>query len=727
VWLARHGASVLAVDVSEGMVEQARERVIREKLGAQVEVRRLAIENLATLLPEHARAFDIVLCNFGALNMAGDPAAWGPVVARLLKPEGRLIATVMTRWCLPEIAASILRLRPSFALRRARGAPIDVGGVPLTARMYSPGEFARRLRGHFEPISVRGLCVAFPPPTLETAAGRLTGSRTLRLADRVLGRLPGLRGLGDHFLVVLRPNMGGHLLFEAGAPITASPVVADLNGDGAPEVIVAADRLWVLDAQGEPLHGWPRRASKPIASTAAVVREGESTRIYAGSDDHKLHGFELTGRRLAGFPYPTAGDVFSSPWVGALTPGGDRSLVFGSDDGFVYAIDERGCLRPAWPVQTGAYVSASPAIANTSGGPAVFIGSWDGHLYGVGAAGEALPGWPQRLGFPIWSTAAVADVDGDGHAEVVVAAHRLFAFRGNGDALEGFPVRLGGYAVGSATIGDIDGDGRPEIVIASDRVYAVRGDGSTVEGFPVDVRAHVWASPLLVDVDGDGRPEVVVADMKGNVWAIDGRGRVLDGWPKRSGKRVAASSAAADVDNDGYLEILVATWEGRVIVYQTEARADAYVASPWRSFPHRNVPETPLISTRPASPPPHVAAHALSSQGEGAGGEVSSPAIWTEPSVPRPFRVTDVHLSLWGDLDVEAGLLYYELDGKLHPSPLLGRGGRYFGIVQPLRPFKTIDLHFELLMASGETVRMPSSGAYRMTVGRPGLRHTEDD
>jgi hypothetical protein len=89
--------------------------------------------------------------------------------------------------------------------------------------------------------------------------------------------------------------------------------------------------------------------------------------------------------------------------------------------------------------------------------------------------------------------------------------------------------------------------------------------------------------------------------------------------------------------------------------------------------------------------------------------------------------VTDVHLSLWGDLDVEAGLLYYELDGKLHPSPLLGRGGRYFGIVQPLRPFKTIDLHFELLMASGETVRMPSSGAYRMTVGRPGLRHTEDD
>ena len=100
--------------------------------------------------------------------------------------------------------------------------------------------------------------------------------------------------------------------------------------------------------------------------------------------------------------------------------------------------------------------------------------------------------------------------------------------------------------------------------------------------------------------------------------------------------------------------------------------------------------------------------------------------VWAQPDLPRPFRVTDVHINVGPDLDIEAGLLYYKLDGKLHPSPLLGRDGRYFAIVQPLRPLKTVDLYFELLTAGGETLRVPESGAYRMTVGRSGPRWVEE-
>ncbi|HEX5141987.1 MAG TPA: FG-GAP-like repeat-containing protein, partial [Dehalococcoidia bacterium] len=561
VWLARLGATVLAIDVSQGMVDEARRRVEAEGLERVVEVRRLAIENLSSLLPEYARRFDLVLCDFGALNTAGAATAWGPVAARLLKPDGRLVATVMNRWCLPEMAASLLRLRPSFALRRWRAQPIAVGGVPLTTRLYSPGEFAGLLRGSFEQDGIRGLCVTFPPPTLEFSAGALVRSRLLRTADRFVGRVPLLRGLGDHFLAVMKPRTGGYTLFEAGAPITASPVVDDLNGDGEAEVVVAADRLWVLDRGGRPLYGWPRRASKPIASTPLVVRDGDSTRIYAGSDDHRLYGFDFTGRKLSNYPFATGGDVFSSPWTGDLDGDGREAVAFGSDDGRIYALDEAGRPRTGWPVPTEGYVSASASAARWRDGRALFIGSWDGKLYGLDGQGRPIPGWPRRIGFPIWGTAAVADIDGDGFADVVVAAHRLFTMRGNGDAMPGFPVSLGGYVAGSPAIGDIDGDGRPEIVVASDRVYAFSADGRPVEGFPVDIGAYVWSSPLLVDVDGDGRAEVVVADMSGRVWAIDGQGKVLDGWPRKAGRRIAATPVAADLDGDGYLELLVATWE----------------------------------------------------------------------------------------------------------------------------------------------------------------------
>jgi hypothetical protein len=676
---------------------------------------------VASLLPGHTRRYDLVLCDFGALNTAGAASTWGPVVARLLKPDGRLVATVMNRWCLAEIAASLLRLRPSFALRRWRGEPISVGGVPLTTKLYSAAEFARSLKNNFEQETVRGLCVALPPPTLEASFPALTRNGFVQSAERLLGRLPLLRGLGDHFLTIMKPRMGGYTLFETGAPITASPVVSDLNGDGEQEVVVAADRLWLLDRTGSPLYGWPRRASKPMASTPLVLREGDSARIYAGSDDHRLYGFNLTGKKLANFPFPTRGDVFSSPWTGALDGDGQHAIAFGSDDGLIYMLDEAGKPKPGWPVQTDGYVSASVSAARSQAGTALFIGSWDGKLYGLDGQGAALPGWPRHIGFPIWGTAAVADIDGDGFADVIVAAHKLFAMRGNGDAMPGFPVPLGGYVAGSPAIGDIDGDGRPEIVVASDRVYAFRANGRLVEGFPVEIGAYVWSSPLLVDVNGDGRADVVVADMSGRVWAIDGRGNVIDGWPRKAGQRIAATSAAADLDGDGYLELLVATWEGKVVVYSTEARADDTAASPWRTFPNRFVPPEPLFGGSPHDP--QLAAEE-SPEAEFAALDVDA-TVWLEPGRPLPFRVTDVHLSLWGGQEIEAGLLLYSLNGRMHPSPLLGRDGRYFGIVQPLPPLKTIDMHFELLGRDGRRIRVPQGGAYRMRIGASGVSRTD--
>ena len=551
----------------------------------RVTVRRLAIENLASLLPEQAHSFDLVLANFGALNLASESGSWGPAVSRLLKHDGRLIANVVNRWCLPELVAGLVRLRPSFALRRPRGLPITVGGIQLSPSLYSPREFNLRLRPWLQPIGVRGLGVTFPPPALEHSLPGLATGRLSRLADRLLGRLPGLRNLGDHFLITMRPRLEVYTLFKADAPITASPVVEDVNGDGAMEVVLASDRLSVLDGRGEPLQGWPRRTPKPIASTPLVVRDEDGTSIFVGSDDHRLHGFDIGGRRRPGFPYTTGGDVFSSPWGGDLSGDGRRELAFGSDDGRIYVIDLDGRPRPGWPVRTGGYVSASPAVAHTEEGDALFIGSWDGKLYGLASRGTPLPGWPRNLGFPIWSTAAVADLDGDGRAEVIVAAHHLFALRGDGEALPGFPQRLGGYAVGSPAVADIDDDGLPEVIVASDRVYAFRADGAALAGFPLDLGAYVWASPLLVDVDGDGRPEIVVADMAGGVWAIGHDGRVLAGWPRKAGRRIAATPTAADLDHDGYLELLVATWDGRTVVFRTEARADDHRASPWRSFP----------------------------------------------------------------------------------------------------------------------------------------------
>ena len=60
-------------------------------------------------------------------------------------------------------------------------------------------------------------------------------------------------------------------------------------------------------------------------------------------------------------------------------------VFLGNTDGRIYAYDERtGSLD--WAVQTGAYVYASPAVANAPGlGPTIYLGSYDGNFYALNA------------------------------------------------------------------------------------------------------------------------------------------------------------------------------------------------------------------------------------------------------------------------------------------------------------------------------------------------------
>ncbi len=714
VRFAKAGASVLAIDVSPSMVTAARARVNDAGLSESVEVRVLAIEELTQLLPHLAHSFDLILSNFGALNLAANQKMWPSLIGRLLKPNGYFVSSVMNRWCLAELIGGVLRLRLGFAFRRLRAEPIKVGNVLLDTKLYSLSEFTRLLPA-FASVKSRALCVFALPPSMEHSLPRLSGSRMLKWIDRILGRVRGLRSLGDHFLVVMKPQSSGRTLLQGRPPITASPVVVGLSKDGSNRIVIASDRLDLLDSDGHSLSGWPRKISKPVASTPAHSCEADGPRIFVGSDDHRLHSIKLDGKPSVGFPFPTGGDIFSSPVVGDLDGDGEDEVAFGSDDGGVYVVDVRGGLKPGWPQVTGGFVSASPAVATTDTGKALFLGSWDGSLYGFDPRGQAMPGWPQKLGYPIWSTAAIADLDGDGCAEIIVATHRLFAFRGNGQPLRGFPANLEGYAVGSPAVGDINADGEIEAVIASDRVYAFHGDASLLPHFPLDLGAYVWVSPLLVDIDGDGKPEIVIADMKGQVWAIDGSGRVLDGWPRKAGSRIVAAPTAADIDGDGYLELLVATWDGRLVVYQTDASACDEVASPWRSFPGRVSSREPILTGLP---------EVTSPDSESSPVGTLSPAPWPtrvrlEPHLPLPYRVTEIHLEVESSFQ-GVGMLYYEIGGRVHPSPLLRKDDHYFALVQPLPPLKRVRFRLELHGSSGKMWKIPEEGVYEMRIGKPG-------
>ncbi|MGD8466381.1 MAG: VCBS repeat-containing protein, partial [Anaerolineae bacterium] len=89
--------------------------------------------------------------------------------------------------------------------------------------------------------------------------------------------------------------------------IEASPAVADLDGDGRPEIAAGSwdGRMYLWRDDGQPVPGWPLQVDDQIISSAALVDLDSDDRldIIVGSKDGHLYGWTVEAQPLPGFPY----------------------------------------------------------------------------------------------------------------------------------------------------------------------------------------------------------------------------------------------------------------------------------------------------------------------------------------------------------------------------------------------------------------------------------------
>jgi hypothetical protein len=74
----------------------------------------------------------------------------------------------------------------------------------IWTRYYGPRELYREFRTEFRLQSFRGVCLFAPPPYLTSfRENHPDWYARLWMLDRLTSGWPGLRALGDHFLIVL--------------------------------------------------------------------------------------------------------------------------------------------------------------------------------------------------------------------------------------------------------------------------------------------------------------------------------------------------------------------------------------------------------------------------------------------------------------------------------------------------------------------------------------------
>ena len=203
--MARLGHRVTATDWSPEMVRRTDERAQSEQLTERLQSLNVGAHELHRL--GNQGSYDGAYSNLGALNCVPDLGAVSHQCARLLKPGGLLVFTVIGRICPWEAGYYLMRRRWSrLTVRFARDmVPVGLNGHTVWARYYGPREFYRAFRRHFRLAHYRGLCLFVPPPYLLWLRDRHPAwYRRLWRLDRRAAGWPLLRALGDHFLIVMR-------------------------------------------------------------------------------------------------------------------------------------------------------------------------------------------------------------------------------------------------------------------------------------------------------------------------------------------------------------------------------------------------------------------------------------------------------------------------------------------------------------------------------------------
>ena len=440
--------------------------------------------------------------------------------------------------------------------------------------------------------------------------------------------------------------------YRAGVPlprgVTLTPAIADLDGDGALEVVTtnSAGIVAAYDRFGKVRAGFPVGVDRALSAVplrtedyhvktgffgAASVGDLDGRpglEIVAGGLDGRVYAWRADGSTVAGFPASTNSDdsgadrrgaeLITAPTLAELdgTPGLEV-VIAGSE-----VFDPTGGTER--PASVTDLATAWRSVANRAGAAAIGGAS---KAFALDGNGRALPGWPVQLDgllpdvLPFVGPAhqfAAGDVDGDGRDELVMSnttgevvvygadGARRLTMQSEAPASPGLtdPSKvlnlfeyaaigdLEGAGVLSAFKGGITLGGVVNLVAVGQNQpqdHVIQGwdltTGTYRPGFPRKVEDFMLLSqPAIADVDGLPGAEVVQGTGLYLVHALNALGVEASGFPKFTGGWNYAVPAVGDLDGDGTLEMVGSTREGYLFAWRLAAPAAG--ASEWWGAAH---------------------------------------------------------------------------------------------------------------------------------------------
>lgn len=442
----------------------------------------------------------------------------------------------------------------------------------------------------------------------------ISAAYTLTVADAATGEVKWQVNSG-------KDRSTPHVRYTASGANTAdkilcTPVVKDVNGDGALEIAVAYGdgSVAVFNSQGYFLPGWPRKTDpegRSVWALAADDLDGDGkAEIIAGlgvAHSVSLYVFGCDGNLKPGWPKARAGDAVPANYMdgvysngiatGDLDNDGLPEIIMPTDNYFLHAFNGDGT-----PVMVSGRFQNSQQDQFRFGGriPWSAVGLYedygrelkrDNGGYGLGLSWESLAqkGRAGTYG-PVmsFSTVRYVDVDGDGTGEVVLTAlvvDRTSAFLDptNRDA---FSIRDSKYNTVYILNQDhtrFNKGGYNWETVPTNLTNP--GLGAPLNQNAGDMNGGVKCVPVVADVDGDGVNDILFNSSDGKVhcYSLKDSSRELAGWPytlpnnNNGVYEMPTEPVAADLNGDGKLEVVFTSWTSNAAGTRTGVDGSLYV------------------------------------------------------------------------------------------------------------------------------------------------------
>ncbi|HOD11743.1 MAG TPA: S8 family serine peptidase, partial [Candidatus Omnitrophota bacterium] len=428
-----------------------------------------------------------------------------------------------------------------------------------------------------------------------------------------------------------------------GCLTSATPALADLDGDGALEIIhlghstyydakyqntnefIGGMHVWKHD--GTPLQGWPQNFYLNMASGHNSV----SSPVVADIDGDSQDEIVVTALKVEGKTVQGQFIKEAIPVIYAWEKNGNFVQGPNGETNWPFNLSlKNGTISRVqiYPTKEGEItIPSGPIIAdlNSDGIPEVvqmLYASYKNQSTGQTEHVSTIHvlngyGFPaSSLSFPkdydgndlLRKGLTAADVNGSGVPELLgmTGQGRFIVINNQGAII----AQKSGIGVPASLItpANLDQDDQKEFVFITQtgRLVVLDDNLSMMPGWPYETglpnvavgSSEPYTSPLVADIDNDGQIDIVVAGtLKASepffhLYAFNVDGTVKAGWPKMFGSHPNQLMDAqhptptiADIDHDGDREIILTAHDGQIYVWDLSSLANPALDQ-WTMFRH---------------------------------------------------------------------------------------------------------------------------------------------